>query len=188
MKVEQVKISELKEVEYNPRRMTEKQVKDLTESIRKFGLVDPIIVNSYKGRENVVVGGHQRLKIARQEGFKAMPVVYVLLDEKDERELNLRLNRNLGEWDWDLLADFNEELLKDVGFEEDELMMNFGLSESERSIDELDRMDVLQVLPPESSYLKDRCLIEFSNFDNYKKVKEAVKSGLLDENKILEIL
>lgn len=132
MKKEDLKIVEvdpksLKVAEYNPRQMTEKQVIDLTESIRRFGMVDPLIVNRHKGRENTVIGGHQRLKIAVREGFGTVPVVYVDLDEKRECELNLRLNKNLGEWDWGMLANFDEEILKDIGFSGDELDQAFGL-------------------------------------------------------------
>lgn len=51
-----------------------------------------------------------------------MPVVYVNIPEVErEKELNLRLNRNSGEWDFDLLKDFDLDLLLDVGFEELEL-------------------------------------------------------------------
>src|ERR1700685_3274899 len=58
-------INDLIEAEYNPRQMTEKQVSDLTASIKEFGLVDPILVNSNSERKNVIIGGHQRVKIAR---------------------------------------------------------------------------------------------------------------------------
>ena len=132
MEITEVPLQDLKESEYNPRQMTEKQVKDLTQSIKEFGLVDPIIVNSHKGRENVVVGGHQRLKIVSILGLKTIPVVYVDLDEKKERELNLRLNRNLGEWDYNMLANFNEELLKDVGWDSEELDKIFQLDVDEK--------------------------------------------------------
>lgn len=129
MQIVEVPIQNLKSAEYNPRQMTEKQIKDLTESIKEFGLVDPLIVNSHKGRENVVVGGHQRLKIALQEGFKTIPVVYIDLDEKSEQKLNLRLNRNLGEWNYDLLANFGKEELLNVGFTNEELDKIFNLEE-----------------------------------------------------------
>ena len=135
MQIIEVPLQDLKEAEYNPRQMTEKQVKDLTESIKRFGLVDPIIVNSHKGRENVVVGGHQRLKIAFILGLTTIPVVYVNLDEKKERELNLRLNRNLGEWDYNMLANFNEEELLNVGFTSEELDKMFNLEEDEDIFD-----------------------------------------------------
>lgn len=124
MKIENIKIEELKEADYNPRQLTEDQHKHLSESIKKFGLVDPIIVNQHKGRENVVIGGHQRLKIAREQGFQTVPVVYLDLDLEREKELNLRLNRNLGQWDWDMLANhFEPEFLMEIGFEPGELGM-----------------------------------------------------------------
>lgn len=131
MEIINIKISDLKPAEYNPRQMTEKQALDLEESLKRFGFVDPLVVNSHKGRENVVIGGHQRLKIAQKLGFEEVPVVYVDLKLEREQELNLRLNRNLGEWDWDLLANFDKELLLEVGFDKFELDKILDLKEDE---------------------------------------------------------
>ena len=125
MKIVEVPIKKLKPAEYNPRTMTKQQEKDLTASIQKFGLVDPIIVNKRKSRLNTVIGGHQRLKLAIIEGFKTVPVHYVDLSEKDERELNLRLNKNNAEWDWDALKEFDKDLLQLVGFEDKDLSKYF---------------------------------------------------------------
>ena len=41
-------IDDLKFAEYNPRQLTEQQYKHLKESIKKFGLVDPVIINKNK--------------------------------------------------------------------------------------------------------------------------------------------
>jgi len=122
MKVIQVKISDLKPAEYNPRALTKKEAKDLKTSLERFGMVEPIVVNKAKGRENVIIGGHQRFYLWKELGNKTMPVVYVdIPDIEKERELNLRLNKNLGHWDWDMLANFDENLLRDVGFVSEEL-------------------------------------------------------------------
>lgn len=132
MEIKQIKINELKPAEYNPRKWSEKAIEDLKESIRRFGLVDPIIVNSAPERMNVVIGGHFRLKVADELGFAEVPVVYVnISDIEKEKELNLRLNRNLGEWDWQLLSHFDESMLSDVGFDNDELDSVFGMEESD---------------------------------------------------------
>ena len=45
MKTKEIEISKLKPAEYNPRQITKKQYNDLKESVEKFGLVDPIILN-----------------------------------------------------------------------------------------------------------------------------------------------
>ena len=124
----QVKASELRPADYNPRKASEKECQDLKNSILAFGLVDPIIVNSAAGRENIVIGGHFRLRMAIELGLETVPVVYVNIpDIAREKELNLRLNKNSGSWDFDLLAKFDESLLKDVGFESVELDRVFAL-------------------------------------------------------------
>lgn len=128
MDIVQVNINELRPAEYNPRHWNEKAINDLTQSIKEFGLVDPIIVNSAPNRKNIIIGGHFRLKIAKDLGYKEVPVFYINIpDEKKEKELNLRLNKNLGEWDYDLLASFDEEVLKISGFESEELDKIFQL-------------------------------------------------------------
>ena len=121
MKIEKVKIAELNPAEYNPRRMTNKQYEDLKNSLEKFGLVDPIIINA----DNTVVGGHQRLRIMRELGAELVPVVRVNLSKEDEKELNIRLNKNTGEFDLDVLANnFEVDELKDWGFKDIELGFN----------------------------------------------------------------
>jgi len=128
MKVVEVEIEKLKPSEYNPRALSEKEALDLEKSLRKFGMVEPIVVNSASGRENVIIGGHQRYFLLKKMGWKKIPVVYVNIpDLKEEQELNLRLNKNLGHWDWDMLANLSEDLLKEVGFESEELDKIFSL-------------------------------------------------------------
>lgn len=122
IKIELVSIDTLKPSEHNPRRWPEDKTATLRESIRRFGLVDPILCNNAIGRENVVIGGNFRLSVAKELGYKEVPVVYVKIEDLErERELTIRLNKNTGEWDLDLLASFDEALLKDIGFTSEEL-------------------------------------------------------------------
>ena len=108
--------------EYNPRQLTKDQHKDLKDSIQRFGLVDPLIINKHEERENILVGGHQRLRIAKELGYKEVPCVEVELPLDKEKELNIRLNKNTGEWDFDALANyFDVGELTEWGFTDDEL-------------------------------------------------------------------
>ncbi len=124
-KNEKRKISDLIPAEYNPRQLTEKQAKDLDTSLTRFNLADPIIINA----DNKIIGGHQRINILKQRGAVEVDVRVPSrqLTEHEEKELNLRLNKNLGEWDFDLLAGFDQEMLLDVGFDSDELDKMFQL-------------------------------------------------------------
>ena len=122
IKIDQVAVDLLKSSEHNPRRWPEDKIAMLRESIQRFGLVDPIICNSAPGRENVVMGGNFRLSVAKELGYKEVPVVYVKIEDLNrERELTIRLNKNTGEWDLDLLAAFDEKLLQGIGFTTEEL-------------------------------------------------------------------
>lgn len=120
MNVVDVEISKLIAADYNPRLLTDKAKAKIWESIMQFGMVEPIVVNNAKGRENIIIGGHQRWYILKEMGKGTIPVVYVTIDDLErEKELNLRLNKNVGEWNWDELCNFDEELLRMVGFDEE---------------------------------------------------------------------
>lgn len=107
---------------YNPRSWDEAAAAKLTDSIRRFGLVDPLIVNCAPNRKNIIIGGHFRYEIAKRLGINKVPVVYINIPDIDkEKELNLRLNRNTGQWDFELLKSFDIELLLDVGFDDSDL-------------------------------------------------------------------
>ncbi len=150
LKIEQVKISKLKAATYNPRSWSEETKKQLTDSISQFGLVDPLLVNGAESRKNVVIGGHFRLHIAKELGYKEVPVVYLdIPDEAREKELNLRLNKALGEWNWEMLSEFDEILLADVGFSSEELDTIFDIElEESDTFDlqkELKKLDIKSV-------------------------------------------
>jgi len=99
LKITFVKVDSLKVATFNPRKWDDAKKAKLRESIERFGLVDPLIVNSNPARKNVLIGGHFRLLIARELGYKDVPVVYLdIPDIEKEKELNLRLNKNVGEW------------------------------------------------------------------------------------------
>ncbi len=142
----QVPISELKASDYNPRKWNEDAIKHLTESIKRFGLVDPIIANCAKDRKNVVIGGHFRLKVAKDLKFTEIPTVYLNIpDPEKEKELNIRLNKNTGDWDWDLLSEFSEDVLTDIGFDSEQLDDIFHVEENPEKFDlekELKKLEI----------------------------------------------
>jgi DNA modification methylase len=122
MEVKKVKISDLKFAEYNPRKISKKQLEDLKESLEEFDWVEPIVVNQNKDRKNIIVGGHQRVKAFKALGGKEVPCTFVDLPLERERQLNIRLNKNTGEFDFEiLLSEFTKDELTEWGFEDDEL-------------------------------------------------------------------
>lgn len=136
LEIVEVPINELRPSKYNPRKHSKEQADQLKESITRFGMVDPIICNCAEKRVNVVIGGHFRLEIAKELKYNTVPVVYTHIpDVKKEKELNVRLNKNTGEFDTDLLAEFDESFLTDVGFSSEELDDIFPTEENPEVFD-----------------------------------------------------
>ena len=110
MKLKKMKISNLNVAKYNPRvELTTGDVdyEKLKQSIVKFGHVQPIVWNEQTGN---VVGGHQTLKILEKLGKQEVDCVVVDLDEKEEKTLNIALNKISGRWDIDKLSELMSEL------------------------------------------------------------------------------
>lgn len=104
--------------EYNPRKHTKEQTEQLKTSVERFGMVDPLICNNAKGRENILIAGHFRLEVAKLLGYKEVPVIFITMNDVGrEKELNLRLNKNTGEFDYEKLEAIELTLLLDVGFD-----------------------------------------------------------------------
>ena len=57
---------------YNPRKISGQQFQSLKKNIKKYGILERLIVNRRTG--NTLVSGHQRLKVARELGFETVPV------------------------------------------------------------------------------------------------------------------
>ena len=132
MEYDQLTLSakDLKPANYNPRQISATDYDALKDSISKFGMAEPIVVNSNPDREGIVIGGHQRLRACMDLGIKEVPCFLVNLEEKDERELNIRLNRNHGEFDFDALANhFDAGDLLDWGMSARELELDVVLPE-----------------------------------------------------------
>jgi len=135
--IKEIKITELKPAGYNPRSLSKTQYTNLKESLTRFGFVDPIIVNQHPDRQNVIVGGHMRAKVWGDMGHETVPCIYVALSETKEKELNIRLNKNTGEWDWEILAnEFDMDELMDWGFDEKDLLGHFTMEAPETKGDD----------------------------------------------------
>jgi DNA modification methylase len=86
-----IAIADLVEAKYNPRKISDSALAGLEASIDRFGAVQEVVVNVRDGK-NVVVGGHQKLRIYRKRGVTEAAAVFVDLSVKDEKALNIALN------------------------------------------------------------------------------------------------
>ena len=118
MKLKKILLPDLIAAPYNPRKIGAEALAGLTESIKRFGLVQPIVWNE---RTNRVVAGHQRIKALEKIGASEAEVIVVDLDEANEKALNVSLNNQFiaGEFTDDL-PDILDELkeVMEEGFDD----------------------------------------------------------------------
>ena len=125
----EVKRSEIHPADYNPRKIDEQGKRMLKRSMKQFGVVGGIIVNSQTG--NTIVGGHQKVAIL-DEMYKypdndySLRVEMISVDRKTEKTLNIALNNGniSGSWDYDALARLVPDIdYKDAGLTDADLNM-----------------------------------------------------------------
>lgn len=134
MQIERKKIRELNRATYNPRIDLipgDGEYENLRRSINTYGMLIPVIWNK---RTNNVVGGHQRLTVLENEGETEVDVSVVDLDDTQERQLNVALNKIEGGWDEEKLA----ELLLDLG--EDATLTGFTQQEIDSLTNDIDSL------------------------------------------------
>ena len=134
---------------YNPRKLTKVKEQDLNDSLTKFGMVDPVIINMNDKRKNIIIGGHQRVKVWESLGNKEVDCVELNITEEEEKELNIRLNKNTGDWDYNILNEyFDPQDLVEYGFEVNEVYRTIEESEEDDDINiDIPIQQSLQVIP-----------------------------------------
>ncbi len=149
-----MKLAELKPASYNPRTISDEALAGLTESVKRFGLVQPIVVNRASGN---VVGGHQRIKALEKLGVKEAQVVVVDLSESEEKALNVTMNNpaiegtftaDLGGILDGLKLDFGADLFEGLRLDEIEIpLLDESPSEGLEPVERLSLTDRF-VVPP----------------------------------------
>lgn len=121
-RTEKRRVNDLLPYEKNPRKITDKQMEDLKESLKKFNLAELPAINT----DGKIVAGHQRIKalqlLGRGEEEIEIRVPNRKLSVIEFKQYLLTSNRSGGSWDWDILAsDFDIDTLLTAGFDSTDL-------------------------------------------------------------------
>lgn len=168
MKIEKVKLSEIKPNPKNPRLIKDEKFKKLVKSIKDFPQMlelRPIVVDE----NNIILGGNMRFKALKEAGYTEVSIVRANdLTEDQKDEFIVKDNVGFGEWDWDVLAnEWDAELLNDWGLFVPEMP-----TEVDYSI--LDEEDLGDELTDMAKGVKKAIQIEFEA-EHYDEASELVK-------------
>jgi hypothetical protein len=133
LEIKRIPLDEINPAKYNPRKDLkpgDPEYEKLKKSIDEFDLVEPLVMNK---QGNVLISGHQRLKILKERGDTETEVSIVDLPPERERALNIALNKIRGDWDLPKLSELLKGLdddLKDItGFDAEEIDELLGFKE-----------------------------------------------------------
>lgn len=116
MQIIEMKISEVRPYENNPRKITEEAIQKVAASIREFGFKQPIIID----KNNVIIAGHTRLKAAEFLGLETVPVIRADdLTPEQVKAYRLADNKVAEATDWDMNA-LDKELAEILDIDMDE--------------------------------------------------------------------
>ena len=114
--IEMRPVAALKPYPGNARTHSRKQVRQIADSIARFGFTNPVLISD----DSEIVAGHGRVLAARQLGLDAVPTVRLSHLSKEERRAYLladnKLAQNAG-WDAEILAieaQFRQEQLEQL--------------------------------------------------------------------------
>ena len=116
---------QIPDVPANPRYITDDEYRALVASLREDNLTGVLQMKVYNhGGEWIVLDGNMRLKALQELDLEQVQCLIVPegTDAKTLRKIVLNSNSNYGEWDWDLLANWDEDELEaaDIHFPEEE--------------------------------------------------------------------
>ena len=134
-----MRLSEIKPYKKNAKKHDETQIKNVMQSIKEFGVVQPIVVD----RNNTIIIGHCRYEAMKRLGYDELQedwVKVVDLSEEEAEKLRLLDNKlNESEWDLDLLKD----LVPSIDFSDFEI--DFNLPEE---VEDINLDDFFEDAPP----------------------------------------
>lgn len=129
--IKQIPVESIRPNPYQPRKSFDKKsLEELSQSIRSFGLIQPISVRRLKDHNYELVAGERRLRASELAQLKEIPAIIV--DYKDNESAMIALIENLQREDLNFIeeAEGYRNLIKDHGFTQQQLAEKMGKSQS----------------------------------------------------------
>jgi site-specific DNA-methyltransferase (adenine-specific) len=128
---EQRKVDDLVPFKGNPRTLDKRQQEALIKSLKRFNLAEIPVCDL----GNTILAGHARLKTLQLLG-RGSEIVDVRIPSRkltgvEQKAYLLTSNAVRGSWDYDLLREFDAELILDIGFQDFELESLWGNLQTE---------------------------------------------------------
>jgi len=130
LRFEELPLSVIRTNQHQPRRhFSHEGIKELAESIREVGILQPLVVRE-AGREFEIIAGERRFRAAKEAGLDKVPVL--IREAGESKSMQLALVENLQREDLNPLetASAYQALMESFGLSRDQLAVSLGKSRS----------------------------------------------------------
>ena len=129
-KIHKIKITEIEPNKNQPRRnFNSESIDELAESIKRYGVIQPIIV-SKKDNYYEIIAGERRWRASKKAGLTEMPCIIRESEEKENKEIALIENIQREDLKKNEKARSFRTLLDEYGLTQLELAQTLGISRS----------------------------------------------------------
>ncbi len=128
----------------------------LTESIKRYGVIQPITVRVVNGKTYELIAGERRLRASKAAGLKTIPVVFIDADEEESSVLSFIENLQRKNIDYIEEAQGFKAFIDDFGMSIEEISLKTGVSQSLIRR----RLKILEFTDEELSLIRDNKLDE----------------------------
>lgn len=130
--VQKISIGDILTNEQQPRLyFNEEKIKELSDSIREHGIIQPLTVVR-KGNRYELIAGERRLRASRKAGLTKVPVIVREDDLDDQKKLELALIENIQRHDLNVIEEAKayNKLAEDFNLSQEEIAKRSGKSRS----------------------------------------------------------
>lgn len=133
----------------------EESLQELADSIRQFGIIQPLLVKE-EGKRYKIVAGERRWRAAKLAGLKKVPVI--VKDFTDQEIMEISLIENIQREDLSVLEEAMayQKLLQEFGYRQEDLAERLGKSRSAVT----NKLRLLKLPPDVLDMLKEKKLSE----------------------------
>lgn len=184
LEIESIPISSIRPNPYQPRKQfDETALEELGQSIKTYGILQPINVRKLNGKTYELIAGERRLRASKKAGLIEIPAIVVEYKEKDSAIIALMENLQREDLNYIEEANGYNNLIIDHGFTQKEIAKSIGKSQStianKLRILKLTRDIQRDLLDNKLSERHGRALLKLPDYELKKEtLRQVIKNGL----------
>jgi ParB family chromosome partitioning protein len=178
---------------YQPRKhFIEETIDELAQSIKVYGIIQPLTVRKLGGDRYELVAGERRLRAAKKLGLSEVPTILIDITDKDSAAIALLENLQREDLNYIEEAEAYYNLIKDHSYTQDQLAEIIGKKQSTIAnkirLLKLDAEIRITLLENKLTERHARALLKLPTLDLQKRILNVIITKSLNVKKAEELI